>query len=276
MIAALSEATLARVTEAWQVMSGLPDAFRTPGSTITGIVEDALTCPPGWCGYVRIGDRTVMTAPGPEPAARLSETAFRSAPDRDRLGPAMLAYLDHEVTGVPPTVSVSRFAADDPMITELERSVGTAEAGEAAVSDVISPVFAITEAGLTVSSGAAPAAGAPPGRTPPGGTPPAGDGSIVVAAAGYRPWLDRLAHLSVLTRTGYRGRGLATLVAAAAISHAQAAGLTPQWRALASNVASLRVATRLGFVVVGEQISARLGVAVAGEQISARRDEPSR
>jgi hypothetical protein len=84
MIAALSEATTARVIQAWRVMSGLPDAFRTPGSTITGIVDDALICPPGWCGYVRIGDRTVMTAPGPEQAARLSEAAFRIGTGWDR------------------------------------------------------------------------------------------------------------------------------------------------------------------------------------------------
>jgi GNAT superfamily N-acetyltransferase len=276
MIGALSEATTARVIQAWRVMSGLPDAFRTPGSTIIGIVDDALICPPGWCGYVRIGDRTVMTAPGPEQAARLSEAAFRSAPDRDRLGPAILAYLDHEAASVHPAAHVTRLTASDPMIAELERAVANEEAGEAAVSDVISPVFAITEGGLTMSSSAAPAAGAPSGGAAPGDTHPVGDGSIVVAAAGYRPWLDRLAHLSVLTRTGYRGRGLATMVAAAAISHAQAAGLTPQWRALVGNAASLAIATRLGFVVAGEQISARFGVAAAGEEISARRDEPPR
>ena len=252
-------------------------------STITGSVEDALICPPGWCGYVRIGDRTVMTAPAPEQAARLSETAFRSAPDQDRLGPAILAYLDHEATLVRPTAPVTRLTASDPMIAELERSVGAAEAGEAAVSEVLSPVFAITAGGLTMSSIATPA-----GDAPPTAAAPAGDGSIVVAAAGYRPWLDRLAHLSVLTRTGYRGRGFATLVATAAISHAQAAGLTPQWRALASNAASLGVAARLGFVVAGEQISARLGcrageqisarlgVVAAGDQVSARLDEPPR
>ena len=81
------------------------------------------------------------------------------------------------------------------------------------------------------------------------------DGRIV-AAAGWAPWPARTAHLCVLTVPGVRGRGLATQVAAAATADALAAGMLPQWRARVG--ASQRVAAKLGYRVLGEQLSLHL------------------
>ena len=84
------------------------------------------------------------------------------------------------------------------------------------------------------------------------------DGEQIVAAAGYRPWLDRIAHIGVVTRTGFRGQGLAKVVSAAAAAHAQAGGLVPQWRAREDNTPSRAVAVALGFTELGVQVSFRL------------------
>ncbi|MFE0653731.1 GNAT family N-acetyltransferase [Streptomyces sp. NPDC059534] len=66
-----------------------------------------------------------------------------------------------------------------------------------------------------------------------------------VAGAGYRNWPRRTAHISVLTAPEARGRGLARITASAAVAHALAAGLVPQWRARPP--ASRRVDAALGF-----------------------------
>jgi GNAT superfamily N-acetyltransferase len=225
----MDETIFVRVTEVWRELSRVPEAFTEPGRTVVAMVDGALICPPGWCGYVRIGDRAVLTAPDPALVPMLSVEAFRTAPDADRLGPAVLAYPEHRGTRESAGADdVATVAADDPGVADLELAVGSEDAGEAAISDCRSRVFVVR------------------------------DGSAIVAAAGYRPWLDRLAHVSVLTRTSHRGRGLAQIVSAAAVIHAEAAGLLPQWRARADNVASRSVAAALGFVEAGEQISARL------------------
>ncbi|MER6172219.1 GNAT family N-acetyltransferase [Streptosporangium sp. NPDC001681] len=79
------------------------------------------------------------------------------------------------------------------------------------------------------------------------------EGRNVIAAAGYRPWLNTAAQLSVLTAAKYRGRGLARLVASAAVADALVNGLLPQWRARPEP--SRRVARALGFREFGSQIS---------------------
>ncbi|HST67608.1 MAG TPA: GNAT family N-acetyltransferase, partial [Mycobacteriales bacterium] len=81
-------------------------------------------------------------------------------------------------------------------------------------------------------------------------------GGSVVAAAGYDRWPARTAHLCVLTDPAHRGRGHATRVAAVATAAALADGLLPQWRARVP--ASLRVADKLGYRILGRQRSLRL------------------
>lgn len=82
------------------------------------------------------------------------------------------------------------------------------------------------------------------------------DKGRIVAAAGWAPWPARTAHLCVLSAPAARGRGLATRVAAAASADALAAGMLPQWRARIGT--SQRVATKLGYRVLGEQLSIHL------------------
>jgi predicted GNAT family acetyltransferase len=65
-----------------------------------------------------------------------------------------------------------------------------------------------------------------------------------------------VAQLSVLCGDRRRGRGLAGVVAAAAVAEALGEGLLPQWRARPP--ASRRVARRLGFRELGTQLSLRL------------------
>ncbi|MET8047176.1 GNAT family N-acetyltransferase [Streptosporangium sp. NPDC005286] len=77
--------------------------------------------------------------------------------------------------------------------------------------------------------------------------------NAMISAAGYRPWLNTAAQLSVLTAAKYRGRGLARLVASAAVADALVNGLLPQWRARPEP--SRRVARALGFREFGSQIS---------------------
>ncbi|WP_342671134.1 GNAT family N-acetyltransferase [Streptomyces chattanoogensis] len=78
----------------------------------------------------------------------------------------------------------------------------------------------------------------------------------VVAAAGYRAWPSRTAHLSVLTATAWRGKGLARATGSAAVRHALERNLLPQWRARIP--ASRRVAAGLGFSELGFQLSVEL------------------
>src|SRR5262249_12305546 len=78
----------------------------------------------------------------------------------------------------------------------------------------------------------------------------------LVAAAGYRVWLDDIAHLSVLVDPRHRGRQLAAMAAGSATEHALAHGLLAQWRARPP--VSRAVARKLGYVDVGQQISLRL------------------
>ncbi|GAA3308374.1 hypothetical protein GCM10020295_70240 [Streptomyces cinereospinus] len=109
----------------------------------------------------------------------------------------------------------------------LEQVAGHEDAGEAALDDITSPAFVVREHGQ------------------------------VVAAAGYRAWPRRTAHIGVLTAPEVRGRGLARVTGSAAVAHALAAGLLPQWRARPP--ASRRVAAALGF----EELGSQLGVEMA-------------
>ena len=73
------------------------------------------------------------------------------------------------------------------------------------------------------------------------------------AAFAYAPWRSpTLFDVSVDTVIGARQLGLATIVAAAMIRHELSQGRAPVWGADEGNVASLRLAARLGFVAVDE------------------------
>lgn len=83
-------------------------------------------------------------------------------------------------------------------------------------------------------------------------------GSELVALAGYTIWGAALAHISVLTRRGFRDRGYGRAAVAHVAKRALNAGLLPQYRTLESNRPSLRVAESLGFSYYATSLAARL------------------
>jgi GNAT superfamily N-acetyltransferase len=86
------------------------------------------------------------------------------------------------------------------------------------------------------------------------------DGELA-AVAGYQVWGGSLAHLGVITHPAHRGRGLGAAVVERVARAALEAGLVPQYRALASNAPSLRIADRLGFAPYAASFAVRLRVA---------------
>lgn len=86
------------------------------------------------------------------------------------------------------------------------------------------------------------------------------DGELVTVA-GYDVWGGRIAHLGVVTHPAHRGRGLGASAVQRVARAALDAGLVPQYRALASNVASLRIAAGRGFVPYAVSLAVRLRVA---------------
>lgn len=73
------------------------------------------------------------------------------------------------------------------------------------------------------------------------------------AAFAYAPWRSaRYFDVSVDTVPGARQLGLGTIVSAAMIQYERAQGREPVWGADEDNIASLRLAKRLGFVPVDE------------------------
>ncbi|MFE6866623.1 GNAT family N-acetyltransferase [Kitasatospora sp. NPDC057692] len=162
------------------------------------------------------------------PAAGLADPGViaRALPVGRVLAPAALAYVS--AAGFRPAAgqgpSVERLPAGHPELTGLERAAGAEDAAEAGLDEITSPAFAVRV-----------------------------DGRIA-AAAGYRRGPARTAHLAVLTAPDRRGLGLARAVGAAAVRHALAQDLFPQWRARVP--ASRRVAAGLGFAELGFRLSA--------------------
>jgi RimJ/RimL family protein N-acetyltransferase len=206
-------------------------------------------CPPGWAGIVVIGSATLATAPdhdtarfieqalSGQPAAWLTDTGVLSSrlPAAEILGPASLAYLDPaEFRPQPGDAVTTPVGLDHPGFRQFLLAAGTDDVAESGIGKITTPAFAIREHGQ------------------------------VVAAAGYRDWPCGTAHLSELTASAARGRGLAQAAASAAVAHAIAEGRLPQWRARPQ--ASRRVARALGFRELGAQVSIRLAAAVTSRE----------
>jgi GNAT superfamily N-acetyltransferase len=78
-------------------------------------------------------------------------------------------------------------------------------------------------------------------------------GGEIVATALCSGRSERYADVGVYTRQEFRGRGLSTAAAALVASQVQARGLIPIWSTGGHNLASLRVAQKLGFVEVARR-----------------------
>jgi GNAT superfamily N-acetyltransferase len=83
------------------------------------------------------------------------------------------------------------------------------------------------------------------------------DTGRVAAAGNMTGWRDLPADVGVLTSPGERGRGLAGRLVGAMVHAALPTVGVARYRALASNVASLAVARRLGFEPYGQSYRAR-------------------
>jgi RimJ/RimL family protein N-acetyltransferase len=214
------DAVVSRARRLWEELAGGP--FPVAGEV--HVIENPASrlCPPGWAGIVRLDDAVLVSAPTSETADLLRRTLDpASLPVVDRLGPAQLAYLSEPATVVSDAVEW----VDKAQLLRLISAVSPDDAAESGIPRLQRAAVVRQE-----------------GR--------------IVAAAGWAPWPTRVAHLCVLSHPSVRGRGLATNVAAAATADALTAGMLPQWRARVGP--SQRIAAKLGYRVLGEQVSLRL------------------
>jgi N-acetylglutamate synthase-like GNAT family acetyltransferase len=79
-----------------------------------------------------------------------------------------------------------------------------------------------------------------------------------IAIAGYDIWNETIAHIGVLVEPSQRGQGLGLRVAKSAAHSARTMNLVLQWRARTDNTPSNHLATRLGFVKMGQQLALQL------------------
>ena len=186
---------------------------------------------------VRLWERSVVVGPdwlherteGLDPSRLADQSTLLRCCDGHRarlVGQAVLAYTDGYVTtdglgNVP--------AADDPeIVAALERAC---------------PPDDVTEVGLSGFSRAVVTLD---------------DREAPLAGAGYAEWQGILGQLGVLTPPEHRRAGHGTTAASLALNDALDAGLVPQWRTRVDNVASRRLARRLGLVEVGSQTTVAL------------------
>ena len=240
-------ALTARARELWECLAGTAAGF-SPSMRVA-VSAGSYLCPLGWAGIVVLGDAALATAPDHDtaryvehalsglPAASLTDTDVLGTRLQvaEILGPAALAYLDPaEFRPQPGDAVTTLVGLDHPGFRQFLLAADAEDLSESGIQKITTPAFAVREHGQ------------------------------VVAAAGYRDWPCGAAHLSVLTASAARGRGLARAAASAAVAHAIEAGRLPQWRARPQ--ASRRVARALGFRELGFQVSISLAAAVSSRE----------
>jgi GNAT superfamily N-acetyltransferase len=235
----LHPVTLERVRRVWRELTGAAGGFRAAGWVVAagpsgegrvlvvwlgdaGVVSAAAELVPA-VGEVVDGAPADLT--GPEAVVEVLGAVVPVAGVR---GPAVLAYADGGCFKPYQGAGVATVGAGDAGVVGLAAASGSDDAGESSITEMTSPVSVIRAGGR------------------------------VVAAAGYEVWGGELAQVGVLTDPRYRGRGLGTTVASAAVARAVGAGLVAQWRARPAIVGSRRIARTLGFVDVGWQLMMRL------------------
>ena len=85
------------------------------------------------------------------------------------------------------------------------------------------------------------------------------DGGQLASLAGYEVWSGSIAHISVITRPIFRGRGHGRRAVAHLAARALAAGLVPQYRTLEANTGSMKIAEALRFTRYATSVAVRLG-----------------
>jgi hypothetical protein len=228
-----------RAQQVWLELAGVPVTFPAQGADVV-VSARSLLCPPGWIGIVALGDAAIITVPvdgiaeivrkrlGGLPIAAMThpDLVRRALPVAEMLGPATLAYCDRRGFQSTDPDAVEVIPAVHADLATLLASVPSDDADECGLAEITSPAFVVRR------------------------------GTHVVAAAGYRRWPGQAAHIGVLTAPQLRARGLARVVAGAAVADAFANDLLPQWRARPEP--SRRVARALGFHELGAQLSIRV------------------
>lgn len=220
----------------WQELASTPVSFGPADHTSVVVSPDSRLCPSGWVGAVVLGGAAIVTTPDEDIAARVG-TAVSRLPVTDLtdssvmrealrferfLGPAALAYLSADGFRPSDDLVVEQLPAGHEDLARLEAATGD-DFYEACLDEITSPAFVVYAEGEAV------------------------------AAAGYRDWPVRTAQIGVVTVPSYRGRGLARATGSAAVRHALARDMLPQWRARIPE--SRKVAVRLGFRELGSQLS---------------------
>lgn len=186
---------------------------------------------------IRLWDTYVVVGPGwlqersthLDPASLLDQSALLHCCDGHParlVGQAVLAYTDHYARPKRPGLGrLEDVAVDDrpAAAAALERACPPDDVAEVGLAEM-GRVF------VTLDDREQPTAG-----------------------AGYVEWQGILGHLGVLTPPEQRRAGHGTVAGALALNDALDVGLVPQWRARTENVASRRLARRLGFTEVGAQ-----------------------
>jgi len=83
-------------------------------------------------------------------------------------------------------------------------------------------------------------------------------GKKLAALAGYTLWGESIAHLSIVTHPAYRQCGYGSAAVSKMTAILLDRGLVPQYRALESNGASLKIAAKLGFARYATSVTVRL------------------
>ncbi len=240
----LDNESTVRIRSLWRELMRAPEGFLEPGWVVVAS-SGHRSAPDGWVGIVEILDSVVIAAPDDLVAALTGRaegaTSMGSMTDargvhhvfgpiQEVLGPAILFYghatpdeVSHEVVGPVPLA--------DERVQSVLASVSADEADESGVRDTTSGVW------LALDDQGRPA-----------------------ALSGWREWPHQVAHISIVAASTHRAMGLGSDCARAALIAARDAGLLPQWRAAEANVASVRLANRLGLQRVGRQVSIRVGI----------------
>lgn len=219
----------------WRTLSGDPSSLT--GSTTTIIRGSRGICPPGWTGVVRLGDAFLIEAgdTDEDTVEVLQSLDDPSDPDlvvaalrpRETRGPGQLAYLpagrDVVVAAVAGAITEEAIDAIRPWL-ETNPTEDVEESSVARMDRVLV----------------------------------LWDGDQIVGAAGHLEWPANVAHLGVVIAPHARQAGFGRQLAASATQRALDQRLFPQWRAAVWNIASRRIARRVGYVEVGRQFSFRL------------------
>ncbi|MGI5138190.1 GNAT family N-acetyltransferase [Streptomyces sp. CA-106110] len=226
----------------WQELASVPIPFDAAGEVSVVLSPGSRIGPHGWVGIVLLGGAAIVTAPSEETAGRIRRV-FAELPDDkltdpeeigkvlpigEVLGPFALAYVTNDGfrAAAPPAGLRVEEVPGYFDLGDLEQVAGPEDALEAGLDELSSPAFVVRVDGQ------------------------------VVAAAVYYEWPDGVASVSVLTAPAWRRKGLSRATGSAAVKHALAQGMLPQWRT--RSAAAKKVALGLGFTELGTHLSVEL------------------